>query len=92
MIDLDELTACTETLAPLPKSAVRLANLFGQAEWDLDEVEGVVRLDAPLTGRILGLVNSAAVGGLNEISDVGAALIGTTPTASPITLHWTKSP
>ncbi|MFT7676749.1 MAG: HD-like signal output (HDOD) protein [Planctomycetota bacterium] len=75
MIDLDSVIKSAQGLAPLPESATRLTSLFSDVEWDVEDIAGVVRLDPPLTGRVLGLANSAAVGSQSAIVDVEQGLV-----------------
>lgn len=75
MIDLDRVIESAQNLAPLPESATRLTSLFSDVEWEVEDIAGVVRLDPPLTGRVLGLANSAAVGSHVAIVDVEQGLV-----------------
>ena len=58
MIDLDAVISSSQSLAPLPASSTHLASLLAMEDWDLDDVAGIVRLDAPLTGRVLSIGHS----------------------------------
>jgi putative nucleotidyltransferase with HDIG domain len=75
MIDLDSLIESSRNLAALPESSTRLASLFGREDWEFEEVTSILKLDAPLTGRVLGFANSAASGAKSEIMDVEQAFV-----------------
>ncbi len=47
-------------LAPLPPALVQLSALVATGSYSAADVEAIVRLDAPLTGRLLQYANSAA--------------------------------
>lgn len=74
-IDLDALIAQASHLEPLPASAASLAELLSVEGWELEEVVEVVALDQGLTGKLLGLANSALHGALDRISTVDAAVL-----------------
>ena len=75
MIDLDALIESSQSLAPLPESSTRLATLFGSEGWEVEDVTTILKLDAPLMGRVLGYANSAASGANQEILDVEQAFV-----------------
>jgi len=74
-IDLDALIAQANHLEPLPASATRLAELLSVEGWELEEVVEVVALDQGLTGKLLGLANSALHVAHDRISSVDAAVV-----------------
>ena len=74
-IDLDQLIEQANSLEPLPASAVRLAAILSQEEWDLDDVTPVVSLDQGLTGKLLSAANSAASGARDQIATVEQAVV-----------------
>ncbi len=71
LVDLETLFREANALEPLPRSATRLISILSEEEWDPDDVVEVVSLDPGLTGRVLGMANSAAV----EIGSVDAAIL-----------------
>lgn len=75
LLDLDALVSDVHELDPLPQSAVRLAGLLADEEWDLEAIREVVRLDAALTGRLLAAANSVRAGSRAEILSVDQAVM-----------------
>ena len=75
MIDVDALIREADELEPLPASAAKLANLLNREDWVLEEIGSVVSLDQALTGRLLGLANSATSGSRHSISTVDEAVM-----------------
>ena len=57
----------------LSANAHQLLQVTSDPEHDLDEVIRLVRYDAPLTGRVLRVVNSAAFGLIHPISSIERA-------------------
>jgi len=78
MIDLDAVVADTHKMPPLPKTASRLAMLLA-GDWSLEDITEALSRDAPLTGRLLGIANSAGMGGMQQITGVGQALMRVGP-------------
>lgn len=78
-IDLDLLLQDADQLESLPESAQRLTALFADEDWDLEEIACTVELDQALTGRLLGLANSAASGAMQPIDSVDAAILRAGP-------------
>lgn len=74
-IDLDQLIAQANHLEPLPSSAVHLAAILSQEEWDLDDVTPIVSLDQGLAGKLLSAANSVASGARDQISTVEQAVV-----------------
>ena len=75
MIELDEVLDDARSLEPLPASASRLASLLAGDSWDMQEVCGAVRLDEALTGRLLGVANSARSGAREQVGTVELAVM-----------------
>ena len=75
LVDLETLFREANALEPLPRSATRLISILSEEDWDPDDVVEVVSLDAGLTGRVLGMANSAAFGAAVEIGSVDAAIL-----------------
>lgn len=62
-------------LAPLPPALVQLSALVATGAYSPADVEAIVRLDAPLTGRLLQYANSAASASHIRIGTVRDAVI-----------------
>jgi len=75
MFELKPILEDARTLEPLPQSASRLAVLLTGDEWDMAEVCDTVRLDQALTGRLLGIANSARSGSRERVGTVEAAVM-----------------
>lgn len=60
MLDLDKLIEASNEMAPLPASAVRLAQVASSPECDLNEVVELIAFDLTLTSKLLRAANSAA--------------------------------
>ncbi|HZR21026.1 MAG TPA: HDOD domain-containing protein [Verrucomicrobiae bacterium] len=60
MIDLDRLIEQANELAPLPASTVRLAEIVGHANCDINDVAELIAFDQALTVKLLRAANSAA--------------------------------
>ena len=74
MIDLDRLIEQANELAPLPASTVRLAELVGRPECDLNDVVELITFDQALTARLLRAANSAASGSAINIGTMQEAV------------------
>lgn len=74
-IDLDTLIESANTLEPLPSSATRLAEILSQSDWELADVVAVVALDQGLTGKLLGVANSAAHAAADRAATVDQAVV-----------------
>src|SRR5262249_24227175 len=61
-------------LAPLPQPALRLIAIVAREGWTPEEVLEVVQLDPVLTGKVLGLANSALAGGVRRILALDEAI------------------
>lgn len=59
MIDLAVLVRDSRDMQALPPSTTRLASIFADPEWNLDDVVTSVSLDQALTARVLRMANSA---------------------------------
>ncbi|MEM7309328.1 MAG: HDOD domain-containing protein [Planctomycetota bacterium] len=75
MIDIPSLVTEAKSLEPLPQSSSRLAGLLAGDAWEINDICGVVRLDEALTGRLLGVANSARAGAREPIDTVDAAVL-----------------
>jgi HD-like signal output (HDOD) protein len=74
LVNLDRLLTGATELEPLPASAARLAQLISEPDWDLDEIVDVIQLDQALSGKLLGLSNSALFGAVEPIRTVQQAV------------------
>jgi len=74
LVDLDALVERAQELAPLPASALRLAGLLADEDWDVAAVCEIVRFDEALTGRLLGAANSARSAPRAPITSVDQAV------------------
>ena len=82
-VEFNEVTALNHSallkaahdLAPLPPAFVQLSALVSTGEYSPADVEAIVRLDAPLTGRLLQYANSAASPGYMRIGTVREAVM-----------------
>ncbi|MCH7867810.1 MAG: HDOD domain-containing protein [Myxococcales bacterium] len=77
MIDLDALIRESGELEPLPETAARLARIFSDEDWDIDQVVSGISLDPALTARLLRVANSAANSGAEPITTVERAAMRT---------------
>jgi HD-like signal output (HDOD) protein len=59
-IDLDDLIANANQLAPLPASTVRLAGLISRHDYELHDVSEIIGFDQALTLKLLRAANSAS--------------------------------
>jgi HD-like signal output (HDOD) protein len=75
MIDLDQVIAEAQSLAPLPASAARLAGLIGDPGCHFDDVAEVISLDQALTLKLLRAANSAATAGAESVGTVREAVL-----------------
>lgn len=72
-IPIDSLIDDAMAMEPLPESVKRLRKLFSTDDWALPQVVDVIRLDGPLTSRILRVANSAAYCGRSPIGTIQQA-------------------
>jgi HD-like signal output (HDOD) protein len=79
MIDLDKLLIQANELAPLPATAVSLAEMVARPNCHLADVAELIRYDQTLTLKVLKAANSAASAPEERIGDVRDAVtrIGT---------------
>ncbi|MFO1487641.1 MAG: HDOD domain-containing protein [Verrucomicrobiota bacterium] len=93
MIDLNQLIARANDLAPLPASAVRLAGVVSHPSCHLDDVADLIRFDQSLTLRLLRAANSAASASIMPVSEVSEA-VGRMGMAQVLTLAvaWGAQP
>jgi HD-like signal output (HDOD) protein len=75
MIDLDRLIEQANEMAPLPASAVRLAELVGSPDCHLGDVAELIEFDQALTAKLLRAANSAASGSAAPVGTVKEAVI-----------------
>lgn len=73
-IDLDDLIANANELAPLPASTVRLASLISRHDYELHEVAEIIGFDQALTMKLLRAANSAAEAAESRITTVEDAV------------------
>ena len=69
------LLKAAHDLAPLPPALVQLSALVATGSYSPADVEAIVRLDAPLTGRLLQYSNSAASASYMRIGTVRDAVV-----------------
>lgn len=62
-------------MAPLSATVTKLGALLSSKHYSVEHVESIVRLDGPLTGRLLQYANSAASGSRTQIGTVRAAIV-----------------
>ena len=75
LLDHAALVKAAHDLAPLPPALVQLSALVATGAYSPTDVEAIVRLDAPLTGRLLQYANSAASASYMRIGTVRDAVI-----------------
>ncbi len=90
MIDLNRLIEQANELAPLPASTVRLAEMVGRPDCDLNDVVELIAFDQALTARLLRAANSAASGSAIHIGTVPEA-VTRMGTAQVLTLAMASS-
>lgn len=61
-------------MEPLPASCARLAGIFAQDDWRLEDIVSTIGLDPALTGRLLKLANSAVSAPRHPVSNVKDAV------------------
>lgn len=93
-LDRATIARAIEKLPALPPSATRLLGVLAKGDWHLDEIVSVVSRDPMLTGRVLGLANSAAYAHATQIVSIRQAAghlgIGTiTSMAVAVAVHST---
>lgn len=64
-----------QSMAPLSATVTRLGALLSNKHYSVEHVESIVRLDGPLTGRLLQYANSVASGSRTQIGTVRAAIV-----------------
>lgn len=74
MIDLGRVIEDANQLAPLPASAVRLAEIIGGGDCHLEDVAEVISFDQALTIRLLRAANSAASAGVLPVATAREAV------------------
>lgn len=79
MIELETMLKEANQLKALPQSAVRLSSLLANADWVLKDIVHAVEYDPALTGRLLRLANSSAMGGRHRITSVSDAVLRVGP-------------
>jgi len=84
MQELEGIVGGSCELGALPGTAMRLTSLLAQEDWSLDDIVHAIAHDPALTGRLLRLANSAAVGGRVATDSVGQAVmrVGSGPVLS----------
>ena len=84
MHDLESIAAAAMELEALPESSIRLTSIMSSDDWLIGDVVHTIQHDQALTGRLLKLANSAAVGGSRAVESVGDAVmrVGTGPVLS----------
>ncbi|MCI0539744.1 MAG: HDOD domain-containing protein [Verrucomicrobiales bacterium] len=74
MIDLDRLIEQANELAPLPASAVRLAQLVGEPDCHIKDVAELIAFDQALTVKLLRAANSAFSASATPVGTVQEAV------------------
>jgi len=63
-----------ESMEPLPASCARLAGIFAQDDWRMEDIVSTIGLDPALTGRLLKLSNSAVSAPRQPVTNAGDAV------------------
>ncbi len=74
LVDLKKLIALADDLAPLPPTTVRLAEMAGNPDSNLDEIADLIEFDQALTIKLLRAANSAFSGSPVPIGTVREAV------------------
>ena len=74
MLDLGQLIEQANELAPLPASAVKLAQVISRQDCHLQEVAELIAFDQALTVQLLRAANSAAAAGVIPVTTVQDAV------------------
>ncbi len=75
LLNHSALVKAARDLAPLPPALVQLSALVATGAYSPTDVEAIVRLDAPLTGRLLQYANSAASASYVRVGTVRDAVM-----------------
>ena len=75
MLDRKALDAAARELEPLPPTVHHLAALASRRNWSAMEAEETISMDPALAGKLLGLANSFAHGGLMQIVSIRDAVV-----------------
>ncbi len=75
LLNHSALVKAAHDLAPLPPALVQLSALVATGAYSPTDVEAIVRLDAPLTGRLLQYANSAASASYVRVGTVRDAVM-----------------
>lgn len=74
MIQVDALARESAHLVALPASATRLAAIFANEDWEMEEVVAAISLDPAITSRALRIANSAVFGATESITTMDRAV------------------
>jgi putative nucleotidyltransferase with HDIG domain len=69
--DLERMIADIEELPSIPETLIEVLNVIDDPASGAQDLAAVVRLDAPLSAKILRLANSPFYGARNDIADIG---------------------
>lgn len=75
MITVHEVLAGASELAPLPPTAVRIAEVLDREDGTVDEVAEIIAYDQALTAQVLRMANSVYSAAAREITTVREAVI-----------------
>ncbi|MEO0325272.1 MAG: HDOD domain-containing protein [Myxococcota bacterium] len=70
----EQLIEDAHGVEPLPDSVHRLRTLFAREDWAIGDAIDIVRLDAPLTARVLQVANAPAFAGRSKIATLQQAV------------------
>jgi HD-like signal output (HDOD) protein len=75
LINLSDVIEQANGLAPLPATAVRLAELIGDPDCHVEQVAELIAFDQPLTLKLLRAANSVASASATPVGNVAEAVI-----------------
>jgi HD-like signal output (HDOD) protein len=70
-----ELLLSQENLPASPHVCQQIVEITSQANYELEDLADVIRTDPVLTGKIIGLSNSAMYGGIAKVSNLQQAIV-----------------
>jgi len=68
--DLDRMLAEIEELPSIPETLIEIMQVIDNPESGANDLAGIVRLDAPLSAKILRLANSPFYGSSSDVTDI----------------------
>ncbi len=70
-----ELLLSQDNLPASPAVCQRIVEITSQDDFDIDDLSAVIATDPVLTGKIIGLSNSALYGGITKVSNLNQAIV-----------------